>query len=58
MKVIGTANGRAVYWNEHTMAITIYGTSIMITGAFNKEEAIAICERNLNDFKAAKGREI
>lgn len=53
---IGTSNERAVYWDDQAAAITIYGTSVTITGAVDKEKAIELCERNLKNFKAAKQR--
>lgn len=52
--LIGTTNGNGVNWDNKSHTITIYRTSITITGARTKAEAIAICERNLVNFKAKR----
>ena len=52
--LIGTANGNGVNWDNNSHAITIYRTSITITGARTKKEAIEICKRNLLNFKEVR----
>lgn len=50
--IIGTVNGNGVRWNSNSHTITILRTSITISGARTKDEAIEICKRNLVNFIA------
>ena len=50
-KIIGTVAGQSVRFDESAGTVRIVGTSIMLVGARNEEEAVEIATRNLVNFE-------